>query len=201
MVSQLDGLPGQEHLAAQLLGRNWGWILFRGILCLLFGAIALIAPGSATFAFTALFAVYALVDGVFQIIAGVRGARASTERWGTLILSGVLGVGVGVLFLAWPDVSTVAYASVATIMIGLWSLFAGLLQLIAAVRLRKVIEGEGWLALSGIVGILLGIAVLYVAMTAPAVSVVAIGWMLGIYALIAGVAQVLLAFRVKRLAN
>ena len=187
--------------AGALLGRNWGWVLFRGIVTLLFGILAVFNPLGAVFAFTMLFAAYALASGVLEIIAGVKGARNSGDRWGWLIFSGLLGVGVGVIFLLWPGASTTAYAFVAICMLAAWAIGTGLFQLLAAIRLRKVIEGEFWLGLLGVLAILLGGWMLYTLVTSPVTSMVALGWMIGWFALIAGVVQILLSFRLKGLAD
>jgi uncharacterized membrane protein HdeD (DUF308 family) len=185
--------------AGALLGRNWGWILVRGIITLVFGILAVFYPLGAVFAFTALFAAYAMASGILEIIAGVKGARHSKDRWGMLIFSGILGVAVGVVFLLWPGASTTAYAFVAICMLAAWAIGTGLFQLLAAIRLRKVIEGEFWLGLLGVLSIALGGWMLYTLVVSPATSMIALGWMIGWFAIIAGVIQILLSFRLKGL--
>jgi uncharacterized membrane protein HdeD (DUF308 family) len=185
--------------ATALLGSNWGWVLVRGILSLAFGVLAFVFPFGAVFAFTALFAAYALVNGITQIVAGAKGASAHMPRWWSLVLSGLIGVGVGVLFLLWPGISTISYAMLAVLVIATWSLASGALEIAAGIRLRRVIEGEWLLWLSGALSIILGIAILYSALTNPAVSVVAVGWLIGFYALVAGVVQILLSLKLRKL--
>lgn len=187
--------------AATMLGRNWGWVLFRGIITLLFGILAAFNPLGAVFAFTALFAAYALASGVLEIIAGVKGARQSSERWGMLIFSGVLGVAVGVIFLLWPGASTTAYAFVTICILAAWAIGTGFFQLLAAIRLRKVIEGEFWLGLLGALSIALGIWILYTLVVSPLTTMVALGWIIGWFAVLAGIVQILLSFKLKSLAN
>jgi uncharacterized membrane protein HdeD (DUF308 family) len=194
----IDDIPLARGAAA-LLGGNWGWVLFRGILSIIFGLLALFFPFGAVFAFTALFAAFALTNGVLSIVAGVKGAQAHQQRWWSLILSGLVGVAVGVLFLLWPGISTISYALFAVLLIASWSLAIGALEIIAAIRLRRLITGEWLLWLSGVLSILLGLAVLYWALTDPRVSVTAVGWMIAYYALIAGVVQILLSLRLRRL--
>ena len=176
---------------------NWKWFLLRGVLALALGGIALFFPGLTVFAFALLFAAFSFADGLFALIAGVRGARHHEERWGALVFSGVLGVGIGVVFFIWPLVATAAYAFVLVLLIALWALFTGLFEISAAVRLRKEIEGEFWLGLVGLFSVALALAVFWMLFMSPALTLLSVGWLIGIYALASGIALVLLALRLK----
>ncbi len=72
-----------------LLARNWWAVALRGVFGVLFGLAALILPFTTVASLVLLFAAYMLADGVFAIVAGVR-AAARHERWGLLILEGVV---------------------------------------------------------------------------------------------------------------
>ena len=96
---QFDWLPS----------RNGGWIVARGMVLVLLGILAILAPGVTLFAFAMLFAALSFVDGIFALIAGIRGARRE-ERWGAMVFSGILGIGIGILFLLFPLLSTLALA-------------------------------------------------------------------------------------------
>ena len=208
MATQHD--PAQPHTLADSLAdplvpggsiapANWGWYLARGVLLIVLGLLAAFMPAAALFLFALLFAAFSFADGVFNIIAGVRGATHHRQRWWTLILSGLVGVLVGVLFVGFPVLSSIAYATVAVLLIAFWAIATGVAEISAAIRLRREITGEWLLGLSGAVSLLLGVALLWIAMDNPAVSVISVGWLIALYALIAGVALVLLAFRLRRL--
>ena len=199
-----DPAPAAADSAAQFEARmlvlpkhNWSWFLLRGLISLALGVVALFFPGLTVFAFALVFAAFSFVDGLFSLVAGVRGAQHHTERWGALVFSGVLGIGIGVVFMAWPLVATAAYAFVLVLLIAFWALFSGLFEISAAVRLRKEIEGEFWLGLVGIFSIALAIAVFWMLATSPAATLLSVGWLIGIYALASGVGLVLLALRLK----
>src|SRR6266404_980067 len=83
------GAFGESGPMSALLAENWWAIALRGVFGILFGIIALLMPGITIEAFVLLFAAYMLVDGIFAIVAGVR-AAAHHERWGALILQGIL---------------------------------------------------------------------------------------------------------------
>lgn len=194
---------GSERLALglSLVSRNWGWFLFRGIVALIFGVLAIAFPFNAAVVFTALFAAFAFVDGIFSIISGIRGAREKHQRWLTLVVSGIVGVIIGILFAVWPQASTAAYALVNVLLVASWAAITGAFQIAAAIRVRKAIDGEWLLGLSGALSLALGVGVFIFAMVNPDISILAVGWMIGIYALIFGAVLVLLAMKLRSLGN
>lgn len=179
------------------VARAWGWFLVRGIIALILGVLAIAFPFKVAVVFTALFAAFAFVDGIFSIISGIQGAREKHQRWISLVLSGIVGVVIGVLFLIWPRASTVAYALVNVLLVASWAAITGAFQLAAAIRMRKEIEGEWLLGLSGALSVALGIGVFIFAMINPGASILAVGWMIGIYALIFGAVLMLLALKLR----
>lgn len=183
---------------AGLLARNWGWFMLRGILALAIGVIAILYPASALAAFTLIFAAFAVVDGFFSIVAGVRGARTSSDRWWELILRGIVGISIGLLFLAAPVVVVISYAVASLVLLAIWSVATGVFEISAAVRLRREIKGEWLLALSGMLSMLLGIAVPLILLFFPAAAILSVGVMMGIYALAAGIVLIALALRLRR---
>lgn len=199
-MKMIEAGRDERHFLAEgvsFLSRNWGWFLFRGILALILAIMAFTFPSAATFVFTALFAAYAFIDGIFSLISGIRGASRSAERWVSLVLSGIIGIGIGIVFVAWPGLSTTAYALVKVFLVAAWAIITGVLQVGAAIRLRKAIRGEWLLGLTGALSLILGVVVFGYAMANPAVAVVAVGWMIGFYALIAGVVFILLALKLR----
>jgi uncharacterized membrane protein HdeD (DUF308 family) len=181
---------------APLPAHNWGWFMFRGVLALLLGIGAILFPLGALLAFTIMFAAYAFIDGIALLVSGMRGAQAG-ERWGALVFSGIVGILVGVIFLIMPIVATVTYAYLTIALLAVWSVVTGILEIWAAVRMRREIEGEWLLALSGAVSLLLGIGILVLVMPAPAATLLSAAWLIAIYAFIAGIALIAQALRLK----
>lgn len=190
-------LPADSGRARSLAAHNWGWFLFRGILALALGVLALIFPLRALAVFALVFAAFAFVDGIVMVISGVRGAASHRENWWALILAGLIGIGVGVLYLIWPMLSTISYALVTLTLLAIWALFTGIFQISAAIRLRKEIEGEWLMVLTGLLSILLGLAIVAVTWLVPGASIVSVGWIIGVYALLAGFALIALGIRLK----
>ena len=123
---------------------NWGWFLLRGLLAIAVGIAALFEPGITAIAIAMIFAGFSLADGIFSLIAGVRGATHHTQRWGAFVVSGLIGIAVGAFFFIWPVLASAAYAFVLIAILSLWAIVTGILELAAAIRLRKEMEGE-WL--------------------------------------------------------
>ena len=170
-----------------VLAQNWWAIGIRGVLGILFGLIALFLPGATMLSLVLVFAAYAFVDGVLAIVSAVRAAREG-ERWGYLILEGLVGIATAAVAVFWPGITVVVFVFV----VAFWAIFTGILELAAAFRL-EFIDGRGWLIFGGIVSVLYG-ALLIVA---PMVGAVVLTWWLGAYALVFGVSLVVLAFKLR----
>jgi uncharacterized membrane protein HdeD (DUF308 family) len=191
--SNLRGVafPAYELMIA-VLARNWWAIGIRGVLAILFGLIALFLPGVTMLSLVLIFAVYAFLDGVLAIISAVRAAR-ERERWGYLVLEGLVDIAAAAVAVFWPGITVVAFV----FLIAFWAIFTGILELVAAFRLQ-FIDGRGWLIFGGIVSVLYG-ALLIIA---PMIGAVVLTWWLGAYALVFGVCLVVLAFKLRaRLEN
>jgi uncharacterized membrane protein HdeD (DUF308 family) len=179
------------------LRHTWGWTLARGVLALILGLLAIIFPASALYVFTLVFAAFLLVDGVFSLGNAVRGVRRSEDRCWAYLLRGIAGIVVATLFVMMPFILTLSYAIVTLLLLAAWSISAGVLEIAAAIRLRKEIEGEWLLALSGFLSILLGIGVLVLFGLYPVESILSVAWMIGVYAIAAGIILVMQAFRLR----
>jgi uncharacterized membrane protein HdeD (DUF308 family) len=196
--SKSDPYPAFGGELPRLLpAHNWGWFLFRGLIALALGILAFVSPFSAITAFAFLFALFAFVDGVGLVLIGIAGATHHRERWLGLVVAGLVGIAVGVIYIAWPILSTFSYALVLLIMIAAWAMVNGIAQISAAIRLRKEIEGEWLLGLAGLFSVLLGIAILVVTAVVPGASILTIGWIIGFWALMAAAALITLAIRLK----
>lgn len=202
MTSMSATNPGDAAATGpSLLRRNWGWFVVRGVLALTLGVVAFLFPANALFAFTIVFAAFAGADGILSLIAGIRGATRKEDRWPLLVLRGVLGIAAAVVFVLMPFAMTIGYALATLALLSAWAILTGALEIAAAVRLRKEIEGEWLLALSGALSILLGIAVPVLLYLDPGLTILSAAWVIATYAIIAGVALIGLGLRLRRRAS
>jgi uncharacterized membrane protein HdeD (DUF308 family) len=197
MATDAPLFPRLHDELATVFRRQATWYIVRGVLALLFGIAAFLFPGAALFAATLVFAAFSLADGIASIVTGVQGRKAGAIGWG-LIVRGLIGVAIGALFLAMPVLATLAYAFTALALLSFWAIVTGIFEIVAAVRLRKEMEGEWLLILSGLLSVLLGLAIPAVLMSDPVATIVSVGWLIGVYALIAGITLLALGIRLRR---
>jgi len=179
------------------LTENWWIFALRGVLALIFAALAFWMPQSALLAMTLVFGAFSLVNGAFNLVAAMRHIQKK-ERWGWLLFSGIVGILTGVVVLVAPWVATMVMASFLWASVGFWAIFTGVLEISAAVRLRQEIKGEIWLAFSGLLSIVLGAIVLWIFFSRPVESFLAAGWLLGFYAAVYGVTLLFLSWRLRK---
>lgn len=190
LYSHINGRIREEMAVWTILSRNWWVFLLRGILAVIFGILALIWPGTTLLTLIILFGAYALVDGIFAIIAGVAG-YGTTERWWAEVIEGVLGMVIGLMTLLWPG----ATALVMLYFIAAWAIVTGILEIAAAIQMRRYISGEWLLFLSGAVSVLFGV-LLFIFPEAGALSLIAF---IGAFAILFGSLLIVLALRLRSL--
>jgi uncharacterized membrane protein HdeD (DUF308 family) len=172
------------------LTSNWWLVALRGTLAVIFGVVAFVLPGITFEALVLLFGAYVFVDGILVLSFGLMAAGDGGQLW-PLVLSGILGIALGVLTFAKPEAMGLALVYVA----GFWAIFTGLLEIVAAIRLRDVVSGEWMMGLSGALSILFGALVL----AQPNSGAIALVYLFGFYAILAGVSQIGLGFRLRSL--
>jgi uncharacterized membrane protein HdeD (DUF308 family) len=179
--------PDLKDARNAVLADNWWIVALRGVLAILFGIAAFIVPGATMLALVLLFAAYSIVDGIFGMALAVRGARRR-ERWGLLLLNGLLGIVIGAAAAIWPGLTVIAFV----FMVAVWGLLSGALMLGAAFNL-KTSHGRLLLVFGGIVSLLYGILLF----ASPLIGALVLTWWVGAHALILGVTLIALAFRLR----
>lgn len=175
----------------QVLARNWWAFLIRGIAGVLFGILAFLWPGITLLVLAIMIGAYALVDGIFALVAAFSHAGAAHRPW--LLLEGVIGVVLGVLIWLYPLYS----AGLFVYLIAFWAIVTGITEIFAGVRLRNVIADEILYILAGVASIVFGVLIL----RNPVAGALAVVWLIAFYAIIFGVLQIALSFRLKALAS
>lgn len=177
------------------------WPTIRGLLAIALGIGALLFPTQALFAFTLAFAAFAFIDGLLSVIGGTGALRARHSGGWVPVLRGLIGIAIGALFALMPYVATLSYALASLALLAVWSIFTGLLEIAAAMRLRHYIRGEWLLALSGLLSILLGLGIPLFLTVYPEATLLSAAWMIGAYALTSGallVAQGIVTWRERQ---
>src|SRR5438270_6972165 len=179
---------GELATAIGELPRRWLLVALRGRAAISFGILAFIWPGVTLSVLVLLFGAYAIVDGVLALYSAVR--SGGKQIWVPL-LEGIVGIGAGLVAFFLPGLTALALLFV----IAAWALVTGVLEVITAVRLRQVIEHEWAMIFSGVLSVIFGILLV----VQPGAGALAVVWLIGIYAVIFGVAMLALAWRLRGL--
>lgn len=179
--------PDPELMTARnaVLANNWWAVGLRGVFAILFGLIAFVTPGAAMLALVLVFGAYSIIDEIANIVLAVRGARAH-ERWGFLLINGLLGIAIGVATAIWPGITLLAFV----FMVAAWALLSGGLMFAAALGL-KISHGRWFLVFGAFVSMFYGLLLF----ASPLIGALVLTWWIGAYTLVLGVTLVVLAFR------
>jgi uncharacterized membrane protein HdeD (DUF308 family) len=176
-----------ECLMVDVLARNWWVLLVRGLVAIAFGIATFLLPGIALFALILAFGIWAALDGAFALVAAF-GPNVH-HRW-VLILEGIVGLGAGFVAFRYPGLTGLTLL----LLIAWWAVVTGVLEIVAAIQLRKQIVDEWWMILAGALSIVFGVLLLI----NPGSGALAVLWIVGFYAILFGVALVLLSFRLRK---
>jgi|SRR5450432_2991690 uncharacterized membrane protein HdeD (DUF308 family) len=175
------------------LASRWGWVVFRGVVAILFGLLAFAQPGTMGLTLVLMFAAYSFVSGIGALVSAARGNRAGDPRWGTLLLEGLLYMAAGIVAVLWPASTAMAFLWV----VAFWAIITGGLEIASAIRLRKVIDHEWALGMAGALSIAFGALLLF----RPMIGALAVVWWLGAYAIVFGILITVVGFRLRGYAN
>ena len=189
-----ESFASPRQRVADAISAVWWLILLRGILLLVLGGYALFRPEMTVLALTKVLGIFVLVDGVLAILAGILGWTHS-RIWA--ILRGILAIVIGIFVFGHAAVVAGITAMVIVFVLAAYSIASGILEIVAAIRERKEIEGEGWLILGGVLSIIFGL----ILAAAPLTSSMILIRILGVFALCFGIVLIALAFRAKNLAK
>jgi uncharacterized membrane protein HdeD (DUF308 family) len=180
-------LPDPSRLVSAM-ARNWWAIALRGAFAVLFGIVSFVWPGITVVVLVALFGAWAGIDGILMLTAAWRRAERG-QQWWPLLLEGLLGIAAAAVTLLWPGITALALLYV----IGAWAIVTGIIEIAAAISMRRVIENEVWLGLAGLASIVFGVIVVLF----PGAGAVGIVWLIASYAVVFGLFLLMLGFRLR----
>ncbi|MGZ3497250.1 MAG: HdeD family acid-resistance protein [Vulcanimicrobiaceae bacterium] len=173
----------------EALSSRWWLFLARGIAAILLAIVAFTRPGLALESLVIIFGAYAFVGGVLMFVAAASGA-AGDRSW-AILLEGVIGIVLAFFIWSYRGYSTAVFVY----FIAGWAIVSGIAQIVAGVQLRDVIDNEWLYVLGGIISIAFGIWVVH----SPEQGAAAIAWLVALYAVLFGVAQIAFSFRLRSL--
>ena len=184
-------LTAASGTLAELLRRHWWLLALRGLAAVLFGILAFAWPRLTIFWLVCFFGAYALINGILSFVLAAKAPKGSGIVG--LVLGGLLSVAAGLVTFFWPALTALGLL----ILIAWWAIFNGIMEIVSAIRLRKVIRNEWLLVLAGVASIVFGVLLLL----QPAVGALVLIWWIGAWALFFGVLLMALAFRMRHLGH
>ena len=167
---------------------NWWLLALRGLVAVLFGVLAFMWPGATLITLVWLFGAFALVNGILSLVLAAKTPKGY-PKVGSLIFGGLLGILAGLLAFVMPGITALGLL----ILIAAWAIVTGIMELVAAVKLRKIINDEWLLVLAGIASVVFGVILLF----QPAAGALALIWLIGAWAFVFGILLMILAFRMR----
>jgi uncharacterized membrane protein HdeD (DUF308 family) len=187
MTTMTAPLPHRPMLHA--LAKCWWLLLLRGVAGIAFGILAFLWPGLTLLTLVILYGAFALVDGVLSLIAAFTGSAKPVPTW-WLVVVGLLGIAAGIVTFAWPGITAI----VLVLLIGAWALVHGIFEIIGAIQLRKEIDNEWWLILSGVLSVIFGLIVLFL----PGAGALGLIWGIAAYSIAFGIMFIGLALKLRK---
>jgi uncharacterized membrane protein HdeD (DUF308 family) len=185
------GQQRRRKLMYNAIVKNTRLLALSGVAAIAFGVLTLAWPNLTFVALLALFGAFAFVTGSFTLASGLNLLVERQTTWGPYVLGGIAGIAVGAVTFLWPGISALSLVY----LIGFWAVMTGIFEVIAAIELAGEIKGDWMLGLSGAMSVAFGILVaLY-----PRSGALAIIWLIGLYAILAGVTRVYLAYHLHTL--
>ena len=173
-----------------LMTQNWWAMALRGLIAVLFGIAAFMAPGIMLWMLVALFGGYALADGIFALISAFR-RDVRAERWWALLFEGIVSLVIGVVTITWPGLTAMGLLY----LIAFWAIVTGVFEIITAIRLRREIRGEWMMALIAILSMAFG----FLLIAFPLAGALSVVLMIGAFAFATGALMIALAFKLRSL--
>ncbi len=181
-----------QNMGAQVVSQNWWMLALRGVLAIIFGLVALFFPGIALLAFIAVFAVYAIIDGIVAVGVAIR-ERATASRWWWVLIEGILSILAGIFAIFYPGET----ALILLYIVAAWAILTGITEIVTAITLREYLAHEWALIIAGAISIVFGI-ILFIR---PGAGLLSILWLVGIYSIIFGVLFIVRAFQFRSWAS
>lgn len=170
--------------------KRWWVLMVRGIAAVILGICAIAWPAIVPATLVALFAIFSIVDGIAAIILGFRGEADGTVWW-TMVIVGLVALSAGITAIAWPGLTLLVLVTIVAVS----ALVRGLFEIYAAIALRKELDDEWILGLSGVMSAIFGALILY----NPTAGLLAIAFLIGAYMLAIGIFAIALSLRLRML--
>ncbi|QKF65021.1 HdeD family acid-resistance protein [Campylobacter corcagiensis] len=178
-----------EKNLALAMSKNWWVVLIHGIVGILFGLMLFTMPLMSILVLVYMFAFMLIFDGGISAYIGVK-LKDKTSEWWVVVFGGIIGIILGIISMLYPNITAVALL----MMVAIWTIIAGITKILIAIKLRKEINGEIFIILSGVLSVLVGLFLI----VRPLSGMVALAWVAGFFATFYGVLLVIASLKLKK---
>jgi uncharacterized membrane protein HdeD (DUF308 family) len=175
----------------QLMNNFRTMFLFRGIVAILFGILTLVWPKLALTVLVLLFGLFAAISGITAVVAALR--NRGEPGWGVHLLQGMLGILAGAVALIWPGITALAFLY----LLAAWAIIIGILEFVAPLAFPMSGGRAVLTALVGVVSVVFGVFIAF----QPASGLLAVAWLIGLYAMVVGILYLVVYFVSRSLAS
>lgn len=172
---------------AESLKENRGWILTLGVIYIIMGFVIAGSPMAATYAIEIFLGFILIVGGIISVVGSF--FSGNWKKLILILLSGILYLVVGVMLLKNPMAGVLTL----TILLAAFLLVEGIFKIIHSFQMKPA-ANWGWLLVSGIASVILGVMIWG---EFPQSSAFIIGLLVGIYFLFNGLSMVMISFALK----
>ena len=173
----------------QLISNVRTMFLVRGIAAILFGILTFVWPNLTLSVLVLLFGVFAVISGITAVVAALR--NRGEEGWGLLLFEGILGILAGVVALVWPNITALAFLY----LLAAWAIITGIMELVAPLAFPMRGGRAALMVLAGLASIVFGILIA----AQPSSGLLAVVWLIGVYAIVFGVMYIVAYFESRSL--
>jgi uncharacterized membrane protein HdeD (DUF308 family) len=175
----------------ELLGRNWWAIALRGVIAIAFGLLAFLQPELTLKLLVTLLAAYLVADGVSLLASFTRGEPEARRAGWSVAIMGAVGIVAGIAAFVWPNITALSLLA----LVAFWAILTGAFQVVAAIRLRREINGELLMVVGGVLSIAFGV---YLVVN-PGDGLLSLVWLVGLWAVVFGISNLVLGFRLRNI--
>jgi uncharacterized membrane protein HdeD (DUF308 family) len=172
----------------KLFSEYWWVLALRGLIAIAFGMLTIMWPGLTVLTLVFLFTFYALLGGAASIIGAIQSKRNNPDWWMPFLV-GIVSISAGVIAIAHPTLTVL----ILVLVIAANALIVGVLDVAAAIQLRKTVQDEKLMLFNGIASIVFGVLVFLF----PEAGGLAMLWLISLYAFVTGLLLVALSYRVR----
>jgi uncharacterized membrane protein HdeD (DUF308 family) len=175
----------------QMMSNYRTMFLFRGLVAILFGVLTLVWPRLSLTVLVFLFGLFAVIGGITAVAAALR--NHEKHDWGLLLFEGIVGILAGAVALIWPGITAFAFL----FLIAAWAILTGILEFVAPLAYPMSGGRAVLMVLAGIISVVFGVLIAI----QPAAGLLAVVWLIGIYAILIGIMYIAVYFESRTLAS